>query len=32
MKYPLTISGDSLFIAETDESEVPTVVKYKIIT
>jgi len=32
MRYPLTISDDSLFIVETDENEVPTVVKYKIIT
>jgi len=31
MKYPLAISGDSLFIVEIDENEVPTVVKYKII-
>jgi hypothetical protein len=30
-KQPLAISGDSLFIVETDENEVPAVVKYKIV-
>lgn len=31
MKHPLAISGDSLFIVESDENEAPTIVKYKIV-
>jgi hypothetical protein len=32
MKWPLTISGDSLLVVETDVNEVPNVVEYKIKT